>query len=72
MNRQEHLDWCKQRANEYIELGDLQQAFASFVSDMNKHSETQDHIALELGSMLLISENLSSPHQMREWIDGFN
>jgi len=71
-NRTEHLDWCKQRANEYVDRNDLMNAYASFQSDMGKHPETANHIALELGTMLLISGNLSTAHQMREWINGFN
>jgi len=39
--RQEHLEWCKKRALEYIDINDLQQAFASMVSDLNKHPETK-------------------------------
>jgi len=72
MKRDEHLQWCKDRANEYVENNDIQQAFASFQSDMGKHSETSNHLALEMGTTLLLSGNLSSPHQMREWINGFN
>lgn len=70
--REEHLKWCKQRANECVENNDLPGAFASFQSDMSKHPETANHLALEMGTMLLITDNLSSTHQMREWIDGFN
>lgn len=72
MERSEHLEWCKQRANEYVERNDLQQAFASFQSDMSKHNETAHHMALEMGTMLLINGLLESQHQMREWINGFN
>ena len=72
MNRSEHLDWCKQRANEYVEQNDMQQAFASFQSDMTKHPETCNHIALELGTMLLVGGHLSSQSQMKDWINGFN
>lgn len=71
-NREDHLQWCKDRANEYVDNGDMQQAFASFHSDMQKHPETANHIALEMGTMLLVSGNLSNAHQMREWINGFN
>ena len=71
-NRSEHLKWCKERANEYIEQNDTQGAFASFNSDMLKHPETSNHLALEMGTMLLISGNLSNQSQMREWINGFN
>ena len=72
MNRSEHLQWCKDRANEYIDNNNLKDAFASFMSDMSKHEETQDHMALQMGTMLLVSGNLSSQHQMKDWINGFN
>lgn len=72
MNRAEHLEWCKQRALEYVDKGDLKEAFASFQSDMTKHPETDGHLALKLGTMLLIGGHLSSNKQMRDWITGFN
>jgi len=72
MNREEHLQWCKDRANEYVDAGDLTQAFSSFMSDMSKHPETAEHIALGLGMQLLMAGYLASARQMREWIDGFN
>lgn len=70
--RTEHLEWCKQRALEYVNLGDLQQAFASFQSDMTKHPETIGHLALELGTLLLLGGQLSTAKQMQDWIIGFN
>jgi hypothetical protein len=71
-SREEHLKWCKDRALEYVEQDDLRQAFASFQSDMRKHKETCDHIALNLGTMLLMSNNLKTEKQMTEWLNGFN
>ena len=71
-NRTEHLKWCKQRALEYVEEGDLNQAFASFQSDMTKHPETNGHLALQMGTMLLLGGHLSTAQKMREWIVGFN
>lgn len=72
MNRTEHLQWCKDRALEYVKENDLNNAFASFQSDMTKHPETNGHVSLQLGTMLLISGNLSSAKQMQDWIIGFN
>lgn len=72
MNRKEHLSWAKKRACQIIERNDLTGAFSSFVSDLNKHSETQNHPALELGLMLLASGNLNTPHSMRNHIEGYN
>ena len=71
-NRKEHLDWCKQRANDYVEQNDLTNAFASFQSDMSKHQDTANHLGLGMGTMLLLCGDLSTQHQMKEWIKGFN
>jgi hypothetical protein len=71
MTRAVHLQWAKDRALEYVGAGALTEAFTSFHSDMNKHPETANHKALELGTMLLIGGHLNSQRQMREWIEGF-
>ena len=71
-NRTEHLQWCKHRALEHLEQNDLTNAFASFQADMTKNPETTNHLALEMGTMLLVSGHLSSTKEMREWITGFN
>jgi hypothetical protein len=40
MDRAEHLTWCKSRALAYVDLGELDAALASFVSDLRKHDDT--------------------------------
>lgn len=72
MNRAEHLQWCKDRALGELERSGTTDAIASMLSDMGKHDETADHKALELGMMLLLNGHLSTDHQMRQWIIGFN
>lgn len=72
MDREEHLAWCKKRALEYVDRGDLRNAWGSFVSDIQKHDETRDHMALNLGIQMQISGLLKTEHQMREFIEGFN
>ncbi len=49
MNRHEHVEWCKDRALEYVERNDLTNAFASIASDLNKHEETSGHMEVVLG-----------------------
>lgn len=74
ITRAEHLAWCKQRALEYVDVGDLQNAFASFASDVAKHPETEsirDTIA-GLGMPLLMMGHLDTPHKMREHLNGYN
>ena len=70
--REAHLAWCKQRALEFCNINDLQQAFASMGSDLNKHEETANHVGIKLGMMLLMSGKLSTVTEMRKFIEGFN
>lgn len=72
MNRSQHLAWCKQRAAEYLSAGDVDGAWLSFLSDMQKHDETRDHAALMLGMMQVMGGHLSTVETMRKWIEGFN
>jgi hypothetical protein len=71
-SRADHLAWCKRRALEYIDKGDVQGAFASMASDLNKHPDTEGHIGLQLGMAQLLGGMLNSPAAMRHFIDGFN
>lgn len=72
MTRTEHLQWCKDRAIEYLDKGDLDNAFGSMMSDLIKHEDLARHIGIQLGLMLRMSNHLDSDRQMREWILGFN
>ncbi len=68
MTRAEHIAWCKLRALEYLP-DDPIGAFTSMASDLNKHEGTRGHIGIELGMMMLMTNNLG---EMREFIEGFN
>lgn len=70
--RAQHLEWAKSRALEYVELGQLQYALNSLVSDLRKHPETENHIAIELGHNLWILGHLKTAEQMREFINQSN
>jgi hypothetical protein len=70
--REEHMDWCKKRALEYVDAGRLQEAFTSMASDLGKHPETAGHCAIQLGLMLMLGGHLDSRHEMRKFIEGFN
>ena len=72
MDRKEHMAWCKQRALEYVDQNDLTNAFASMMSDLRKHSETEKHPGIELGMGLLYLDSLSTVSDMRKFIEGFN
>lgn len=70
--RAEHLEWCKKRALEYCDLGDINEAYASMSSDLGKHPETENHAAIQLGMSMLMAGMLSTPHEMAKFIRGFN
>jgi len=74
MNRSEHLQWCKDRALEYVDAGDNSQAFASMASDLGKHPETDgaQNLCATMGIAMLVGGQLNSQHQMRKFIEGFN
>ena len=72
VNRQEHLQWCKQRALEYANAGDVHNALAFLLSDLGKHPETEGHAAIQLGMLLTMGGQLNTARQMVEFINGCN
>lgn len=70
MTREEHLAWCKQRALEYLDIGDLKNAVISMYSDMRKHPDLgMSNILGYLGLMTALSGNTD---EVRRWIEGFH
>jgi hypothetical protein len=69
MTRAEHLAWAKERALEYA---DASQALASIGSDLSKHPETRGHPGPELMMLELLTGGLTSPAQIRRFIEGFH
>jgi hypothetical protein len=70
MTRDQHLAWCKERAHEYIETGDVQNAIQSMMSDLQKHDGTKNIApeVLALGFSVMLSKDRD---QARRYIDGF-
>ena len=72
MTRTEHLQWCKDRALEYVNNDDLKNAYASMASDLRKHKETESHAGIVMGMGLLMAGHLDTAEKMRHFIEGFN
>ncbi|MFA7278953.1 MAG: hypothetical protein WC100_02555 [Sterolibacterium sp.] len=73
MDRAQHLQWCKDRAMEYVKIGDLQSAVTSMLSDLGKHDETiasSTGICAQLGMMELLSG--PTRESVTRFIKGFN
>ena len=77
-DRSDHVAWCKERAlleltaPDRTEADAVANAFASMVSDLRKHPDTEDHPANSLGMQLLIAGHLSTRDEMRRWVEGYN
>jgi hypothetical protein len=71
MTRDEHMAWCKKRAHEYLDRGDLTNAVASMMSDLKKHPETSVK-SLALGMLGLMAASSGDFREVRRYIDGFN
>ena len=72
MNRQEHLDWCKKRALEYLDQGDVVNAIASMMSDMTKHEETAPAMKSPTLIALGLQAAMDNVGEARRFIEGFN
>jgi hypothetical protein len=70
--RAQHLEWCKKRALAYVDQGDTANALASMFADLAKHPKTRNHPDIERGDLLKIAGLLSTPQEMRHYIEGFN
>lgn len=72
MTRAEHLQWCKDRALKYVELGQCQNALTSMMSDLDKHPETASPALNQLTVGLMMIGSLSTPEAVRKHIEGFH
>ena len=72
MNRAEHLAWCKRRAHEYIDAGDVRGAVQSIMSDLGKHNDTRQITTMPPVAWLSFDVMLSGDlDKARRFIDGF-
>ena len=71
MNRQEHLQWCKDRANAYLDEGDIQNGITSMLSDMNKHPKTRLNDGGALAMLGVFEMERNDLASARRFVDGF-
>lgn len=72
MTRQEHMDWSKKRALEYLDRGDVVNAIASMLSDLQKHDETKLAEGSPLTMLGMMTAAGGNPSEARRFIVGFN
>ena len=72
MNREDHLAWCKRRALQYVDRGQVIEGLTSMLSDMGKHPETQSPALTTMTMGLIMIGSLDSPEAARRHIEGFH
>lgn len=70
MTRDEHVEWCKKRALEYLPHDPLS-AMTSMMSDMEKHEDTKNHAGNKIAVQFMLIGKLSTADEVRKFIEGY-
>lgn len=70
MTRQEHMQWCKDRALEYTKTGQGKEAMMSMISDLRKHEDTVNGVQMAFAIMMTVNAN--DMEAVKNFITGFN
>lgn len=72
-SRVKHLQWCKDRALEYANMDDKQNAIASMISDLGKWDGGAMYDAALLSTMMMDAMMFREKKEdIINWINGFN
>jgi hypothetical protein len=66
----EHFAWARQRAMEYVDLGDGGAAMSSLISDLNKHQGTANILTPPLQGLFMGEVMLAGAKGARQFIEG--
>ena len=70
--RDEHVAWCKGRALEYVDAGDLTQAVASMASDLKAHPDTDNPALDGLERIGMMHATDGDKAAVQRWIERFH
>jgi hypothetical protein len=71
MSRDEHLAWCKRRALEYVDAGDLSLAVAGMASALKTHPDTDNPALNGLATIGMMYVADGDKAAVQRWIEGF-
>ena len=71
-DRDEHLEFCKKRAHEFAERGELLDAVTSMLSDLEKHDDTKLGPDSPLSALAIMWAAEGDHANVVRWIDGFH
>jgi|HubBroStandDraft_6_1064221.scaffolds.fasta_scaffold96530_1 hypothetical protein len=67
--REDHLEWCKQRARKHLDKSDLKNAVTGMADDLAKHRETGCNPFLLIAGM--VAAHNGDFEGVRRWVEGF-
>jgi hypothetical protein len=70
--RAEHVAYCKSRALEYVDAGQLTDALASILSDLRKHPDVNVLAIDMVYGMEALTGGLDTAAGVRKFIEGIN
>ena len=71
MNREDHLEWAKERAHQFVRFGDLQGAVNSMSTDLMKHPEfDKENVAFKANAASFFAV-ADGNRAVTAWIDGW-
>ena len=71
MTRDEHLDWCRKRALEHLDAGDLTHAVASMASNLKTHPDTDNPALNGLVMIGMMYATDGDKAAVQSWIERF-
>ena len=71
MTRDEHLIWCKRRAQEYVGAGELRQAVAGMACDLKTHPDTDNPALNGLAMIGMMYATDGDKPAVERWIERF-
>jgi len=66
-----HIKWCKERARESLEGGKHQEAYSSFIGNLERHPETAKEDSLQIGRMLKDCGHMKTKRQVKDFVEGY-
>jgi hypothetical protein len=66
----EHIEWCKVHARQYLREGDVTNAITSMLSDLSKHPETKG-IAEKMTMLAMFYMVNHDLQGARDFVEGF-
>jgi hypothetical protein len=71
LTRDEYLDWCRKRALEHLDAGDLTRAVTSMASDLKTHPDTDNPALNGLVTIGMMYVTDGDKLAVQRWIERF-